>query len=66
MMYFTGVNTLDELKAAYRRLSLKHHPDCGGDEETMKAINAEHFEELKKQRPGIEAEKRIEKQRWEK
>lgn len=24
------------------------------------------FEELKKQRPGIEAEKRIEKQRWEK
>ena len=50
MMYFTGVNTLDELKAAYRRLSLKHHPDCGGDEETMKAINAEHdklFEALK-------------------
>ena len=50
MMYFTGVNTLDELKAAYRRLSLKYHPDCGGDEETMKAINAEHdklFEALK-------------------
>lgn len=51
MKYFAGVNTLDELKAAYRRLSLKHHPDCGGDEETMKAINAEHdelFEILKK------------------
>ena len=44
MKYFTNINTLDELKAAYRRLSLKHHPDCGGDEETMKAINAEHDE----------------------
>jgi hypothetical protein len=28
-------------KAAYRRLCLKHHPDClGGSEETMKLINA--------------------------
>lgn len=49
--YFAGINTLDELKAAYRRLVLKYHPDRGGDLETMKAINAEHdrlFEELKK------------------
>lgn len=50
--YFTNVNTLDELKAAYRRLAMKYHPDHGGDLETMKAINAEHdslFEVLKKQ-----------------
>ena len=41
MKYFTNINTLDELKAAYRRLSMKHHPDRGGDtrqhKETLKA-----------------------------
>lgn len=50
--YFTNVNTLDELKKQYRRLAMQHHPDRGGDLETMKAINAEHdalFEALKKQ-----------------
>ena len=49
--YFENVRTLDELKAEYRRLAMKHHPDRGGDVETMKAINAEHdalFEILKK------------------
>ena len=52
MKYFTNINTLDELKAAYRRLSMKHHPDRGGDTATMQEINAEHdelFERLKKQ-----------------
>ena len=52
MNYFTNINTLDELKAAYRRLSMKHHPDRGGDTATMQEINAEHdelFERLKKQ-----------------
>ena len=52
MKYFTNINTLDELKAAYRRLSMKHHPDRGGDPATMQEINAEHdelFERLKKQ-----------------
>ena len=51
MTYFNNINNLDELKAAYRRLAMKHHPDRGGDVETMKAINAEHdalFEALKK------------------
>lgn len=50
MKYFTNINTLDELKAAYRRLSMKHHPDRGGDTATMQEINAEHdelFEQLK-------------------
>lgn len=52
MKYFTNVRTLDELKAAYRRLAMQYHPDRGGDQETMKAINAEHdalFELLKRQ-----------------
>ena len=52
MKYFTNVRTLDELKKEYRRLSNIHHPDCGGCEEIMKAINNEHdelFEILKRQ-----------------
>lgn len=35
MKYFAGIKTLDELKAAYRRLAMKHHPDRGGDLKTM-------------------------------
>lgn len=51
MKYFADVHTLDELKKTYRRLAMQYHPDCGGSEEIMKAINAEHdelFEQLKK------------------
>ena len=47
--YFTAKN-LDELKAEYRRLVKKYHPDCGGSVDIMKEINNEHdrlFEELK-------------------
>ena len=29
----------DDIKKAYRRLSLKHHPDRGGDGEYFKKIN---------------------------
>lgn len=52
MKYFTNIHTLDELKAAYRRLALKYHPDMGGSTEIMQEINAEHdalFEQLKRQ-----------------
>lgn len=48
--YFTNVKTLDDLKKAYRRLAMLHHPDRGGDPEVMKQINNEHdalFEVLK-------------------
>jgi hypothetical protein len=32
--------TLENLRAAYRRAALVHHPDVGGDNETMRKINA--------------------------
>ena len=50
-MYFINCRTLDELKKEYRRLTMIHHPDRGGDTATMQAINEEHdrrFEELKR------------------
>jgi len=34
--------TLEELKAMYRKLAMMHHPDRGGDHETMSAINNEY------------------------
>lgn len=50
MKWFKNINTLDELKKAYRRLCMEHHPDRGGDTATMQEINNEHdalFERLK-------------------
>lgn len=52
MKYFANCHTLDELKKAYRHLAAVNHPDHGGDNATMAAINAEYaqrFELLKKQ-----------------
>ncbi len=40
--YFKNINTLDELKKEFRRLAMLHHPDRGGDTETMKQINVEY------------------------
>lgn len=47
-MYFSNINTIDELKKTYRQLAFKHHPDRGGDTEIMKAINAEYESLFKK------------------
>lgn len=41
-MYFNNCRTLDELKKEYRRLTMLHHPDRGGDTATMQAINVEY------------------------
>ena len=49
-MYFTKIETLEELKKRYKQLALKNHPDVGGDVEIMKKINAEYdkiFSEVK-------------------
>ena len=51
-MFFATIDNLNDLKAEYRRLAMKHHPDVGGDLGTMKTINIEYetrFEELKRQ-----------------
>lgn len=52
MKYFNNCKTLEELKKEYRRLAFIHHPDQGGNVETMKAINNAYdirFQELKRQ-----------------
>lgn len=59
MKFFDSCRTLDELKKAYRAAAMKHHPDRGGDTETMQRINAEYsarFEELKHQQNRAAAE----------
>lgn len=46
-MYFTNINSIDELKKAYRNLAKQHHPDHGGNIETMKSINREYEQVFK-------------------
>lgn len=60
MKYFTGIETLEELKKEYHRLAIRHHPDLGGDLETMQAINNEFdslFQLLKNQHKDKDGKK---------
>lgn len=34
--------TKDEIRKAFKKLAIKHHPDRGGDSEKFKEINAAH------------------------
>jgi len=47
MKWFKNVNNLSELRTMYRNLAKTHHPDRGGDLESMKEINNE-YEKLSK------------------
>lgn len=40
--YFKNAETLEQLRKQYKELLKKHHPDNGGSEEIMKAVNAEY------------------------
>lgn len=42
VQYFTNINSFSDLKSQYRSLAMANHPDRGGSEEAMKAINAEY------------------------
>ena len=42
MKYFKNIKSLEELKKEYKKLAMKNHPDRGGSEEIMKAINNEY------------------------
>lgn len=42
MPFFQYCHTQDEAKKLYRELCKKHHPDVGGNAETMALINAEY------------------------
>lgn len=42
MTYFKNIETLEQLRKAYKDLLKKYHPDNGGSEEITKAINTEY------------------------
>lgn len=58
MKYFHNINTLEELRAAYRALLKKFHPDNGGSEEATKEINLEYEKlfQILKNRSGADQE----------
>ena len=42
LKYFIGVETLEELKKAYKELAKKFHPDLGGNKEKFQEMNNEY------------------------
>lgn len=42
MKYFNDCITLNDVKAKYRALAMLHHPDKGGNLQTMQEINSEY------------------------
>ncbi len=42
MLGVTKEATTDEIRKAFKKLAVKHHPDRGGDADKFKEINAAH------------------------
>ena len=40
--YYTGCDSLDQVKLRYKELALQYHPDRGGDTRVMQEINAQY------------------------
>jgi len=54
--YFKGVQTLTELKTAYKKFAVIFHPDNnGGNDEQMKEVNAEYDEVFKRMKDDFNA-----------
>lgn len=47
MKYFNNIQTLEELKKEYHKWAARLHPDAGGSDEAMKALNSEYTELFK-------------------
>jgi hypothetical protein len=47
--YFSGCQTVEDVKKRYKQLAKENHPDVGGDVEVMKEINAQYQKALKGQ-----------------
>lgn len=67
MKWFKEVKNLEDLRRLYKSLVVRHHPDNGGMEETIKEINVEYdilFKQLKENYQNSEHyEQTTEKQR---
>ena len=48
MNYFANFQTVEQIKAEYKRLAVQNHPDRGGDAEVMKEINNQYTAALEK------------------
>ena len=61
MKHFANIENLNDLKKAFRKLAFEHHPDRGGNADTMAEINAEYeklYAILAAQAENEQAEKR--------
>lgn len=45
--FFSGCINVEQVKQTYRQLAKEHHPDLGGNLETMKQVNLQYHEALK-------------------